>query len=222
MYTNIKSTWLLAGAFMALMLCAPMTMAAERVGDPYPLGTCAVSGKDAWAKGEAIVIIHEGREFKTCCENCKGKFEADPAAYVKGVDAQIIAQQVKHYPLTTCIVGGSDLNKNGEPIQLVVNNRLVQLCCAGCKDKLEADPAAFLAKLDEAVIAQQSKGYALKECPVSGETLGEKTTDLIIGNRLVKLCCAGCKKKVEANPAKVFAMLDSGKVSAEGSEKKKK
>ena len=39
---------------------------------------------------------------------------------------------------------------------MVVNNRLVKLCCAKCEKAVEDDPAAYIAKIDEAVIAAQS------------------------------------------------------------------
>jgi hypothetical protein len=221
MCKGLKSKLMLMMAAFAMLFSAQSTMAVERVGDPYTLGTCAVSGKDAWAKGDPLVIIHEGREVKTCCKNCKSKFEADPAKFLPGIDAKIIAQQDKHYPLTTCVVGGGALDSKGEPVVLVVNNRLVKLCCNGCKKKVKANPAGFIAKLDEAAIAKQNDSYNLKKCPIGGEDLGDKAKNIVLGNRLVKLCCAGCKKKVNANPAKVFAMLDTGKVNVEGSGKKK-
>ena len=210
---NIKIKLVLAGMAVAMLFSAQTTMAEERVGDPYPLSTCAVSGKDAAAKGEPLVILIEGRELKTCCKNCKAKLEADPAKFIAGVDAQIIVQQEKHYPLTTCVVGGGALTAKGDPIKLVVNNRLVQLCCNGCKKKVSEDPAGIIAQLDEAVIAKQSEGYALKVCPVSGEELGDDPIHVVVGNRLIELCCNGCKKKVDANPAKYLAMLDAGKVT---------
>ena len=221
MYTNVKAKLFILGAAIAMMLTTQSTMAAERVGDPYTLDTCAVSGKGLRAKGEPFVILVEGREYKTCCSKCKEKLEADPSAFVDSVDERIIKQQAKHYPLTTCLISGKPVKEHGEPVNLVVNNRLVQLCCDGCKDKFKADPAKFLAKLDEAVIEKQDKEYALKKCPISGEKLGDNAKNIVVGNRLVKLCCAGCEKKVLANPDKVIAMLDAGKVTTEGSSKKK-
>ena len=48
---------------------------------------------------------------------------------------------------------------------------------------------------DQAVIEKQSKDYPLEVCAVSGQKLGSmgKPVDMIIGNRLVKLCCADVK-----------------------------
>lgn len=220
MFSKTKRGFLLAGAAVVAMLMTPVSHAEERTGDPYTLGTCAVSGAKLGSKGDPIVLIQEGREVKLCCGGCAPKFEADPASFLAKVDEAVIAQQEAFYPLETCVVGGSELGSMGEPINMVVNNRHVKLCCAGCKDKLTADPAGFIAKLDKAVIAAQSKEYKLTQCPVSGETLNDSALSKVVGNRLIKLCCAGCEGKVMADPAKFFAMLDSGKVEAEGSDHK--
>ncbi len=210
----------MAGVALAMMAFAPMSQAEDRVGDPYTLDVCAVSGAKLDSKDGPITLVLDGREVKFCCAGCKPKFEADPASFLAKVDEQVIAQQKEFYPIETCIVGEGDLGSMGEPLDLVVNNRHVRLCCAGCEKKLKADPAAFIAKLDEAVIAAQSKTYKLTQCPISGEAIDATALNLVVGNRLVKICCAGCEAKVKANPSKMFAMLDSGKVVAEGSDSK--
>ena len=48
-----------------------------------------------------------------------------------------------------CPVSGEALGSMGAPIKVTVEGRDVFLCCAGCKDKLLADPKTYLAKLDE-------------------------------------------------------------------------
>jgi hypothetical protein len=220
MFDYKKRTIFAAGAALAMMILSPMSQAEERVGDPYTLGTCAVSGAPLGSKGDPIVHIQDGREVKFCCGGCKPQFEADPASFLGKVDKAVIAQQKKFYPLQTCVVGGGELGSMGEPIEMVVNNRHVRLCCAGCKKKLEADPAGYIAQLDKDIITAQSKNYKLKQCPISGEALNAKALNVVVGNRLVKICCAGCESKVKANPATMFGMLDSGKVTAEGSDHK--
>lgn len=220
MFENKKRSLVVAGATLAMMILSPLSQAEERVGDPYTFGTCAVSGAPLGSKGDPIAHIEDGREVKFCCAGCKPKFESDPSSFLGKVDKEVIAQQKNFYPLQTCVVGGGELGSMGEPIDLVVNNRHVRLCCAGCKKKLEADPAAYVAKLDKAVIAAQTKQYNLKQCPISGEALNAKALNVVVGNRLVKICCAGCESKVKANPAAMFAMLDSGKVTVEGSDHK--
>ena len=220
MFEKMKRTLIVAGSAALMMVLAPMVQAEERVGDPFTLDTCPVSGAKLDSKGEPVVLIQDAREVKFCCAGCKPPFEADPASFLAKIDKMVIAQQKDFYPVETCVVGGSKLGSMGDPIEMVVNNRHVRLCCAGCKDKLVADPVAFIAKLDKAVIKAQTKDYNLTQCPISGEALNAKALNIVVGNRLVKLCCAGCEAKVKNNVSKIFAMLDSGKVTAEGSGEK--
>jgi len=210
---------------MALALTLAVTLGAfaadERVGDPYSLNVCPVTGSEFGAMGDPVAIIHEGREIKFCCAGCKPKFEADPAKYIAKVDEMMIAQQKANYPLDTCLVSGQKLDSKGGQIDMIVNNRHVALCCAGCKAKINADPAGFIAKLDEAVIAKQAATYPFKKCPVSGDAIGDKPVNVVIGNQLIELCCNGCKDKVNADPAKYIAMVKSGKMGEiEGSSHK--
>ena len=106
-----------------------------------------------------------------------------------------------------------------------MNNRLVRFCCTNCPSAFEANPAKYLAKLDEAVIAKQTTAYPFEVGAVSGEKLGGHgdVINMVVANRLVKLCCEGCIDKVNANPAKFIAMLDSGSLDVkaeEGSDEK--
>jgi hypothetical protein len=56
---------------------------------------------------------------------------------------------------------------------------------------------------DAAVIAAQKPSYPLTSCVVSGEPLGSMgdPIDLVVEGRLYRLCCKGCVKKVQADPA---------------------
>ncbi|HRJ10046.1 MAG TPA: YHS domain-containing protein [Prosthecobacter sp.] len=48
-----------------------------------PVNTeCPVAGKPA---KPSVTTTHEGKEIAFCCNNCKGKFEADPAKYAKKI-----------------------------------------------------------------------------------------------------------------------------------------
>ncbi|HIA47762.1 MAG TPA: hypothetical protein EYN96_07290 [Candidatus Hydrogenedentes bacterium] len=220
MFGKTKVSLIAAVAAVLMMVLAPASQAEERVGDPFTLDVCPVSGAKLDSKGDPVVMILDGREVKFCCAGCKPQFEADPAGFIAKIDKLVIAQQKDFYPVQTCVVGGGKLGSMGDPIEMVVNNRHVRLCCAGCKDKLTADPVAFIAKLDKAVIAAQTKTYNLTQCPISGETLNANALNIVVGNRLVKLCCAGCEDKVKDDVSKIFAMLNTGKVTAEGSDEK--
>jgi YHS domain-containing protein len=43
---------------------------------------CPVAGKPA---KETVTTTHEGKEIAFCCNNCKAKFEKDPAKYADKV-----------------------------------------------------------------------------------------------------------------------------------------
>lgn len=53
---------------------------------PYPLDTCLVSGEKIGSMGDPIIIHHEGREIKFCCDSCVPKFKKDPAKYLAKLD----------------------------------------------------------------------------------------------------------------------------------------
>ena len=42
----------------------------KRVGDPYPLTTCPITGEKLGAMGEPVVKLYEGREVRFCCKSC--------------------------------------------------------------------------------------------------------------------------------------------------------
>jgi YHS domain-containing protein len=47
-----------------------------------------------------------------------------------------------------CPVSGETLGEMGTPYKVTVKGRDVFLCCAGCREKIEANPDEYLAKLD--------------------------------------------------------------------------
>lgn len=195
------------------------------IGKADPLATCPVSGEVLGEMGEPVQLLSNGRDVRLCCAGCIKKFEADPAGFLSKMDDAIIAQQKPLYPMTTCPISGEKLGEMGEPISKVVGNQLVQLCCAGCEAKLAADPAAAVAKLDAATVAKQKDAYPFDTCVVSGEKLGEHgdPIDVVAGGRLVRLCCASCQAKLDANPSKFLQMIETGKLGApeaEGSDPK--
>lgn len=181
-------------------------------GDPYLLSTDGVSGEGLGPVANQVIIQHEGRELRFASEKTAAAFRADPAKYLPGIDTKMIAQQLPYYPLETCVVSGEKLGgEMGDPIDVIYKNRLVRLCCKGCKKDLAKDPAGLIAKLDAAVIKEQSSTYPLQTCAISGEALGGmgETINYVIGNRLIKLCCKGCKKKVAKDPLAFLAKLDA-------------
>ena len=116
----------------------------------YPTTTCIISGEDLEFHDGIVNFIYGNRLFRVCCNNCKAEFLEDPAKYVPELDEEIIKVQKKTYPLTTCIIGKGPLDGMGGPDYMIVGNRLVQLCCSGCRDKVLKDPLAAFALIDAA------------------------------------------------------------------------
>jgi len=180
---------------------------------PYILNTCPISGEELGGMGDPIVKVYNGREVKFCCMMCVPKFEKDLKASFAALDQQIIDSQLPFYPTTTCIVSGESLGDGdmGEPINYVHNNRLIRFCCKMCKGDFKKDPEAYIAKLDAAVIVQQSEDYPLTTCPISGEDLGSMgdAINVVYGGRLVKFCCQMCVPKFEENPMPTIKKIDA-------------
>ncbi len=169
----------------------------------YPNELCLVSGKPANRKGTEQVFEVEGRTVKTCCTNCKAAVLKSPKKYLAKLDKWTIEEQRRHYPLSTCVISGEKLDAMGEPVDVLVDQTLIRVCCDGCKDEIEENPQKVVAKLRMAVAKKALAAGAT--CPVSGEKIpagSKKAVVLFIGNKAVPLCCKGCADKVEANPGK--------------------
>ncbi len=129
----------------------------------------------------------------------------------------------------TCPVSGKPLGSMGEPIAVDVGGPKVYVCCAGCVNAVESNPAKYASGRPEitVTIATQADASAIaaqKVCPVMDEPLGGMGTPIkmMIGDNPIYLCCKGCIKKVQAEPAKYLAMVDgdeggSGEVRESGS-----
>lgn len=189
--------------------------AADRIGDPYPLDTCPITGKKLGSMGDPVIKLYDGREVRFCCPACPGKFERDKAASLAKLDEKIAKDQGPLYPLKTSVVTGKDLP--AQPYEFVYGNRLIRLGAASEEAAFLKDPKKHLADLDKAVIAVQGKDYALKSCPVSKDQLGGdmgKPIDTVVGGRLIRLCCKDCQKDLEQDPAELIAIVDATRKGA--------
>ncbi len=75
---------------------------------------------------------------------------SDPHASDDPFAAMPEADRVAALAQEMCPVGDSPLGSMGTPIKVTVEGRDVYLCCEHCREMLEADPAAYFAKLDAA------------------------------------------------------------------------
>ncbi len=117
------------------------------------------------------------------------------------------------YTLETCAASGRPIDVKGTPQTVRFAGRELKFCCKGCADYVKKDPGKFLGKVDEKLIAQQKPIYPSGKCLVAGKSLtkGGKDAgvDVMVGNRLFRVCCRRCVAKVKADPAKYAAQLDA-------------
>lgn len=113
------------------------------------------------------------------------------------------------YPLDTDAATGEPLG--GKPVKVVHEGRELRFASRANADAFAKDPATHLAKVDAAIIADQAPVYALETCPVSGGKLGSMGDPhrIVVGNRLVQLCCEGCVEDATKDPAATIAKLDA-------------
>jgi YHS domain-containing protein len=185
----------------------------------YSLPTCPVSDEPVAEGDSAVIRVFDGREVRFCCEMCVAKFEADKAKYWAKIDAQVIEQQRPLYPLTQCVVVPDDaliVDEVDMGVNYVYGNRLARFCCKGCIKGFKKEPATFLAAIDAAIIEAQVKDYPLETCLVSGHKLDAmgKPYDVVVGGRLIRLCCADCLPKLRESPAHYIAMVDQARAKA--------
>ena len=105
--------------------------------DAYPLDTCVVSGRP-FAGDKMRVVEVEGRKVKLCSPECAEKLQKEPQVYLAKLDRAVVDTQQFDYPLDACPISGKKLGSMGEPVKVVLNNHLVQLCCKGCTAKAMA------------------------------------------------------------------------------------
>jgi len=124
------------------------------------------------------------------------------------------------YMLATCAASWRPLDVKGTRTTKVVDNQELKFCCGGCADVVAKDPAKWLEKVNAAHADQQRPIYPLTTCHIAGESLvddaGKDTaTEIVVQNRLFRVCCADCAKTVKADPAKYAAKLDAAALEAQ-------
>mgnify|MGYP001309816199 CR=1 FL=1 len=120
----------------------------------YPTDKCIVSGKELGKETTPVNYVLGNRLVRVGTTECIEKLKADPASYNRKLDEMIIKAERKDYPLTTCIVGGRELDPDRKPFEVVVGNRLMKLCCGGCQAQIRETPYVFVKKINEAWAAE--------------------------------------------------------------------
>ena len=128
------------------------------------------------------------------------------------------------YLLDVCAVSGEKLPGDGGVVLIMdgktdalQTGREVRFCCKGCQGAFSKDPAKFIPKIDELIIADQMPRYPKSvPCIVMTDELlpdptGKDARDckmIVTRNRLVRLCCGKCVRMFKRDPAKYIEVLD--------------
>ena len=165
-----------------------------------PLGLCPKNGRDVASMGKSTRRIINGVDVTFCCPPCIKAYKADFAAYRKQIAPKIIEQQKPYYPIETCIVTGKPLGD--EAVDHVYGNRLIRLADADTIAAFTADALTYEERLDFIIADAERDDYPLDVCVVAGSAFVEekKPAEVIVGNRLVKICCGGCTSKIRQEP----------------------
>ena len=138
--------------------------------------------------------------------------EKAPAAAPATGDAAVIAAQLPSYPLKTCACCGAELGDKA--VNTVVEGRLVRVCAQECVATAKSKSADAFAKIDAAVIAAQKPIYPLKTCVMKGEDLGDDPQDVVVGTKLVRVCCKRCAGAVKKDSTAAMAKVDAAWIEA--------
>ena len=117
-----------------LTVVPPPAAAAKKQAAAKPANAkCPISGKPINAKQTSVFT----KEVAFCCNNCKGKFEKNPAASIGKVNLADAKLNTK------CPISG----KPAKPNVKAAYKKTVAFCCGNCKGKFDKNPAGFIAKV---------------------------------------------------------------------------
>lgn len=122
-----------------------------------PQTVCPIMGDPI---NKSLYVDHDGKRVYACCAKCLEKLQADPAKYITMLEKQgVTPARVQ----TTCPVLDGKINKS---LYADVDGKRIYVCCAGCIDKIKADPAKYIEKLE-------AEGVALDSAPTGAKSKSE-------------------------------------------------
>jgi hypothetical protein len=216
-------------AALAISAAFAASVPADTVNKKCPISDMPVK--------EGVVVSTDAGDIGVCCGSCqkkvaawddakKAKFVANATASTSDDDAKKSAGAASDakvwtepYLLNTCAASGRPIDVKGTPTTKIIDGRELKFCCGGCAAAVAKDPAKWLPKVDKAITARQMAIYPTTTCIVSGEPLMEDGKDtgvsMVVNNRLFRVCCKMCARKVKADPAKYAAKLDGMAMKAQ-------
>jgi YHS domain-containing protein len=106
-------------------------------------------------------------------------------------------------PQTLCPVMGKPIDST---VYTDIQGQRVYFCCGGCVKKVVADPDKYFKQAAaEGVLFQNIQ----KTCPISGETLEDRTVSRDYEGRRIYFCCQKCRDKFDGNPQEYLKKMDA-------------
>ena len=141
-----------------------------------------------------------------------GKISFAEVATVPASQQQMAAAAIARQKI--CPVSDKPLGSMGDPVAVDIEGRTLYVCCAGCVNAVESNPAKYATGRPEITVTSTTQADAAgiaaqKVCPIIDEPLGSMGTPIkvSVGGKPIYLCCKGCIKRVKAEPAKYLAMV---------------
>jgi hypothetical protein len=198
----------------SILLRLPKPNAAGFIGDPYPLETCIVTDEPLGESPVVIVLkdqpnaLQEGRQIKVKDGAAEARFLAEPARFLHKLDLAIVERQMPTYPLDRCLFR-LELKLDADAVSTVFGNRLYRFSSDSALRNFNQNTERYVGTYDKMIAARQRSRYPLDTCVVAGEKLGAETQDVVIGHRLVRVCCPACTKKLLEQPTAYLAKVDA-------------
>lgn len=100
-----------------------------------------------------------------------------------------------------CPMSGKKLGVMGDPVKTKIGEEELFLCCEECRNgKVNKDHLA-------AIHVNMAKAQG--RCPVMNKAISENGPSTIVAGRTVYVCCAACKRKVQADPKVYLEKVDA-------------
>ncbi|MEC8475331.1 MAG: hypothetical protein VXZ38_11810, partial [Planctomycetota bacterium] len=121
----------------------------------------------------------------------------------------------------TCPVTGKPLGSMGNPPKILVKGKPLFVCCPPCSSKITDNPDPYLRKyysvstkkvrpgVFESNLSDADAIAAQKVCLVMNKDLGSmgNPQKVNVDGKSIYICCAGCAKKLLADPEKYLALM---------------
>jgi len=88
----------------------------------------------------------DGKRVYLCCQDCASTVKEDPAKYIAQLQKQGFTLAEATIAQTVCPVMGGKINKN---LFVDAMGKRIYVCCAGCTDKIKADPTKYINMIEE-------------------------------------------------------------------------